>query len=130
MKKRSFFFICSQMKNFKLTAHIRLLFLGAFLFCISPTWALVQITGISTQSTSCYGSSDGTIVVTATGGSGTLKYSLDNFVTQQGSNIFTNLAQGSYTVYVRDASNESDADWETASISQPNILQKIGRAHV
>ena len=126
MKKRSFFFICSQMKNLKLTTHIRLLFLGAFLFCISPTWALVQITGISTQPTSCYGSSDGTIVVTATGGSGTLKYSLDNFVTQQGSNIFTNLAQGSYTVYVRDASNESDADWETASISQPNILQIDG----
>ena len=45
---------------------------------------------------------NGSITATGTGGTGLLQYSIDalNF---QNSNIFTNLAAGSYTVYVKDS---------------------------
>jgi hypothetical protein len=42
------------------------------------------------------------ITVTASGGTGTLNYSLDG-ITYQASNVFNNVANGAYTVRVRDA---------------------------
>jgi uncharacterized protein (DUF2141 family) len=50
------------------------------------------------------GLSDGSITATATGGTGSLQYSI-NGITFQTSNIFLNLAAGTYTVTVRDARN-------------------------
>lgn len=68
---------------------------------------------------SCSGYSDGNITITATGGTGTLEYSIDGS-TYQTSNIFTSLSANIYTVYIRDANNCTTI--RTDTISQPNIL--------
>ncbi|MFZ1528948.1 MAG: hypothetical protein WAT19_09360, partial [Ferruginibacter sp.] len=57
----------------------------------------------STINASC-SSNNGTITATATGGVGALQYSI-NGVTYQASNVFTGIAPGTYTVYVKDANN-------------------------
>ena len=62
--------------------------------------------------TSC-GLSDGTITVTATGGTVQLSYSIDGGTTYQASNIFTGLAEGTYTIVVKDARN---------CLSEPEIV--------
>lgn len=50
------------------------------------------------------GANDGTITVNATGGSGFYEYSIDdNLLVWQSSNVFTGLAPGNYSVYVRDS---------------------------
>jgi SprB repeat len=58
---------------------------------------------ISSSASSC-GANNGTITATATGGSGALSYSKDG-ITYQGSNVFTALGAGSYTIYVKDGAN-------------------------
>jgi len=54
---------------------------------------------------SCFGSGDGTITVTASGGTGTLEYSITGNLdpSYQPGNIFTGLGPGLYTVWTRDA---------------------------
>ncbi len=49
----------------------------------------------------CYGSMDGTITVTASGGTPPYQYSR-NGITYQASNVFTNLSENNYTIWVRD----------------------------
>ncbi len=58
------------------------------------------ITAVSTP-TAC-NINTGTITATGTGGATPLQYSIDG-TTYQGSNVFTGLATGIYTVYVKDA---------------------------
>ncbi|HUW06743.1 MAG TPA: gliding motility-associated C-terminal domain-containing protein [Williamwhitmania sp.] len=50
----------------------------------------------------CAGKDQGAITINASGGTGSLDYSVDNDVTYQSSNIFTNLLPGDYNVYVKD----------------------------
>jgi SprB repeat len=74
--------------------------------CIGTTTVAVAasaaplITAVATPS-SCI-ANDGIIIVTATGGTAPLEYSIDG-ITYQPGNVFTGLAPGIYTVYVRDA---------------------------
>uniref|UniRef100_UPI003BF82389 beta strand repeat-containing protein n=1 Tax=Rubrolithibacter danxiaensis TaxID=3390805 RepID=UPI003BF82389 len=51
---------------------------------------------------SCSASTDGEITITASGGTGSLSYSLDGG-TYQSSNIFTNVGAGSHTISIKDA---------------------------
>jgi large repetitive protein len=53
---------------------------------------------------SCNGGCNGTVTITATGGTGTKQYSL-NSGPFQASNVFTGLCANSYTVVIRDANN-------------------------
>ncbi|MFE3869577.1 T9SS type A sorting domain-containing protein, partial [Flavobacterium sp. LS2P90] len=53
----------------------------------------------------CNGGTDGSITITATGGTGTLTYSIDQGVTYQASNVFTGLAAGEYKWRVKDAND-------------------------
>lgn len=76
--------------------------------CIRTTAVAVTNTSnltlsASSISSSCTGSS-GTVTAVATGGVGALQYSIDG-TTYQASNIFTGVAPGVYTVYVKDANN-------------------------
>ncbi|MEO9258613.1 MAG: gliding motility-associated C-terminal domain-containing protein [Crocinitomicaceae bacterium] len=57
---------------------------------------------VKTNPSAC-GGTNGSIVITASGGVGTLNYSIDNGVTFQTSNTFNNLAAGNYPVVVKDA---------------------------
>jgi len=59
------------------------------------------------------GATDGSIVITASGGVGTLNYSIDNGVTFQTSNSFTNLTSGSYIIVVKDANGCSSTQTQT-----------------
>lgn len=75
--------------------------------CTSTTVAIVtepseiSITGIYPTFSSC-GSSNGALLITATGGTGTLQYQL-NAGGYQSSGSFTNLASGFYAIDVQDA---------------------------
>ena len=62
--------------------------------------AIPAVTAV-VQSTSC-NQANGSIIATGTGGIAPLEFSL-NGTTFQSSNIFSNLAGGSYTLYVKDA---------------------------
>ena len=64
--------------------------------------AIVITTPVATTVT-CAGTSNGTITVAASGGTGTLTYSL-NGSAFQASNVFSGVMNGTYTVTVKDAS--------------------------
>ena len=59
----------------------------------------LEITDFSTTSSVC---NDGKIAIEVAGGSAPYYYSLDGFATQQPSKTFDSLAEGEYTVYVKD----------------------------
>ena len=65
---------------------------------IQPT----QITAYVNTFDPTPGSNNGSATIIATGGTGALTYSL-NGTTYQGSNVFSGLAAGNYTAYVKDA---------------------------
>ena len=60
------------------------------------------LTSVVTVDPTC-ANNDGSITINATGGTGTLLYSVDNGVTFQASNVFNGLAAGTYDVIVEDA---------------------------
>ena len=59
------------------------------------------INNVNTTAASCSGN-DGSITITASGGSGTYQYSVNNGSTFQASNTFTGLGTGNYTIMVKD----------------------------
>jgi hypothetical protein len=67
--------------------------------CVGST---ISLTLTTAQNTTGCGKTDGTITVTATGGTAPYQYSL-NGGTKQSSNIFSNLGAGTYSVMVYDA---------------------------
>lgn len=76
--------------------------------CIKTTTAIVLnasglTLSVSTINTSC-NNNNGQITATATGGTAPLQYSIDG-TSYQLSNLFTGLAIGTYTVYVKDGNN-------------------------
>ena len=58
----------------------------------------------STTNTNCAGSSDGSITITASGGTGTLEYSMDGQIYDTNP-TFDNLSAGVYSIYIKDANN-------------------------
>jgi len=70
---------------------------------ITLTGASVPVGTLAVQSASC-NSANGTITVSVTGGTAPYEYSI-NGTSFQTSNVFTNLAPGAYTVYVKDVNN-------------------------
>jgi gliding motility-associated-like protein len=67
-------------------------------------WGNVHINSVAPSNILCNGVANGAISINASGGSGNYQYSL-NGTTWQTSNLFTNLSQGTYTVYVKDPGN-------------------------
>ena len=82
---------------------------------VIPTFAVQSITPTAA---SCFGATDGEIVVVATGTD--LRYSLDG-VTWQASNLFTGLAAGTYSVSVRTPEGCIITD-ATIQISEPVVV--------
>ncbi|ALM48998.1 hypothetical protein AMR72_08915 [Flavobacterium psychrophilum] len=67
----------------------------------------ITATASATANVLCYGGTDGVIEVTATGGTGTLLYSISDaippvFADYISSNVFSDLAAGTYTISVMD----------------------------
>ncbi|WP_144962207.1 LamG-like jellyroll fold domain-containing protein [Gillisia sp. Hel_I_86] len=79
---------------------------------------------ISTVNISCFGLTDGSIIISdPSGGYGNFEFSLDSNNWQQASN-FDNLSPGIFTVYIRDAGNTSCVVTlsSTVEITQPELL--------
>jgi hypothetical protein len=80
----------------------------------------IIISNIATVDNSCFGGSNGSAVVTAAGGTGTLEYSIDG-VNFQSSNSFTGLSAGGYQFYVKDLGGCGNT--ARANISQPDQIK-------
>jgi len=79
----------------------------------------------------CFGDSTGQIIIVATGGEGTLQYSLDNGFSYQVSDTLKSLPAGTYTIVVKDEAGDS-LIWESnpVIINQPESLAySISRTH-
>jgi large repetitive protein len=83
----------------------------------------VSVSLQSKTNVTCFGSSNGSILVTAAGGTGTLTYSRDGTNFQASAN-FTGLAPGNYIITARDANNCTQVT-STISISQPSAALSI-----
>lgn len=94
--------------------------------CTATNYALVNDQGspvlsvLSQTNASCNNSMDGTIILNATGGSGTLQYSIDGGSTWQTSGSFTGLAGGMYLCIVQDAAGCKAA--MKVYLSQPPVI--------
>lgn len=80
-----------------------------------PVLSLVSMTNVS-----CHGGSDGSIILNASGGSGTLQYTINGGITYQFSGNFPNVPAGVYLAMVKDANGCSQAMQIT--IKQPPAL--------
>src|SRR3989338_542019 len=82
--------------------------------------AAVSITNVATTPANC-NTADGTITITANGGSGALEYSIDG-VTFQPSNTFNAVLPGNYTVTVQDANGcQTTAPTTVSTVNGPSI---------
>ena len=62
----------------------------------------VTISGVTSNNVNCNGGSDGSISVSASGGTGALQYSKDNGANWQSGATFSSLGAGGYTIQVKD----------------------------
>lgn len=85
-----------------------------------PDAAGPSISATPVTDVSCNGGSDGTLVINANGGTGTVEYSIDNGVTFQNGNNFNGLTAGTYQIVIRDANGCTSSS--TADITEPTIL--------
>jgi len=81
-----------------------------------PTAVVASATGTNPT---CYNGSNGSIVVSGSGGSGTYTYSIDG-TNYQSSTTFSSLTNGSYTLYVRDSANCVSTTSVTLNRTAPN----------
>ena len=74
---------------------------------------------LTPQSPRCFGYNDGSITVGPSGGTGPYQYSSDN-ISWQGTNVFSALTAGSYTIYCRDVNGCITS--KNITLSQPPPL--------
>jgi large repetitive protein len=95
----------------------------------------ISLTATSSAITSCYGSAEGSITASATGGTGSLKYAISDTINYpfQTSGTFTDLIGGSYTVWAKDDNNCKISISTTISqpvqISYTLAVQQIDATH-
>ena len=84
----------------------------------------VTITDVSINEPLCNGSAEGSINITASGGTGSLQYSIDNGSNWQNSNQFTGLMAGEYTITVKDA-NDCQINYNSnpVTITEPTLIE-------
>ena len=71
------------------------------LFSVIDTVTPISVSLISQDSVTCFGQNDGALEVSASGGRGTLLYSIDN-VDFQSNGLFEDLTAGPHDIYARD----------------------------
>ncbi len=84
----------------------------------------IVISSITITEPKCYGSTDGSIVINASGGFpplSTLTYSINGGTTFFASNTFTNVGQGTYNIVVKDLRNCTVAS-APVTVNQPSEL--------
>jgi len=80
-----------------------------------PTITAAPVTNVS-----CNGGSNGSLTITANGGTGVIQYSIDNGTTFQNGNIFNGLPAGTYQVIIQDANNCTTT--AVANIIEPTAI--------
>jgi gliding motility-associated-like protein len=85
----------------------------------------LTITGIATADPTCNGNSDGIIIISTNGGTGTIQYSIDNGVTFTGTATFTGLAAGIYDVVVEDANGCQASGQTTLTDPAPVVISNV-----
>ncbi|WP_129583064.1 T9SS type B sorting domain-containing protein [Flavobacterium cyanobacteriorum] len=78
----------------------------------------VTATAAVTANVACFGGTTGQVTVTASGGNSTLQYAISPAFTYGGSNVFTGLAAGTYTIRVRDNIG-CEAEVTNITVTQP-----------
>ena len=85
----------------------------------------ITITNVAATDPTCNGATDGTITITATGGTGALQYSIDNGVTFQASNAFTGLGAATYNIVVEDANGCQTTATATLTDPTPVVITNV-----
>ncbi len=85
------------------------------------------LTVVSTTNVSCNGDNDGTIVLSGSGGTGALQYSINSGASYQSTSSYTNLTAGTYGVLVKDAAGCKTGT--TVTITQPAPLRIYATAN-
>src|ERR1017187_7893023 len=83
------------------------------------------IDNASNTNVSCHGGSNGSITITASGGTGVYTYSNNDGSSYQSSNVFSNLTAGNYSTFVKD-SNDCVPPVNVVSVTQPDSLVATG----
>ncbi len=82
---------------------------------------LQLIGSVTSTNPTCYLGSNGTITVSATGGSGFYNYSIDSGISWSTSGSFTNLIDSSYDIMIRDANHHNCTDAvSTVTLTHPD----------
>lgn len=81
---------------------------------------------LQTSPANCEGTCNGSIIVTPVGGSAPYQYTIDNGVTYQSSNIFSNLCGGSYAISVLDNSGNTYTQQTTVPNSANIVNYSVG----
>ncbi len=85
----------------------------------------ILITAVVLTDLSCNGIAEGSIEITASGGTGDLNYSIDNGATYQLAALFENLAAGQYNIILKDANNcEMAYASNPVEITEPTVITK------
>ncbi|MCX6250434.1 MAG: SprB repeat-containing protein, partial [Bacteroidetes bacterium] len=87
------------------------------------------VSSTSQTNLSCYGVGTGSLTITASGGSSYLAYSIDG-INWLGSNVFTGLSIGTYTVQIRDANHTNciHTNVPNVVITQPLLITKVSES--
>ena len=83
----------------------------------------IIITGENSTDLSCNGSNNGSISITASGGTGSLNYTISPGGASNSTGIFNNLLTGTYTVDVTDSNSCPDPTSSPITITEPPLLQ-------
>ena len=85
-----------------------------------PVYHSPIINAVNTADPLCFGDSNGNIVIQASGGNGTLQYSIDNGLSFFSSPVFSQYPAASYIVVVKDTNQCTAVD--TVALYQPDPL--------
>jgi uncharacterized protein (DUF2141 family) len=96
-----------------------------------PTEIVITDT-VNNDITTCYGDNTGAIVITATGGTGQLTYTLYPGAIESTNGIFTALTAGNYAVHVSDENGCGPTISDSINISEPTaiIIEETSIIHV
>lgn len=83
----------------------------------------------NTTNISCFGDGDGSITITASGGTGPYTFTLSPGTISNTTGIFNNLEAGSYTVEVQDAAACPSVTSSVLTISEPAVISVISETY-
>lgn len=90
---------------------------------------LPVISNVAVTHPSCFGGTNGSITITASGGTGTLQYSIDNGSTFQTSTTFSGLNAGVYTIVVQDANGCQASSTGTLNNPPAIVITSLSPVH-